>query len=58
MSHTLEFCERVKSNFREEQFGFMPIRFIMEAIYSFTRLIENIEKRDLYMIFIIDLVNA
>jgi Reverse transcriptase (RNA-dependent DNA polymerase) len=61
MSHTIKFWERVIEHLlrklttvSKNQFGFMPGRFIMEAIFLIRQLMERHQeqKNDLHMIFI------
>jgi hypothetical protein len=61
MSHTIKLCERIiehrlrgVSNVNENQFGFMPERSTMEAIFLIKQLMERCmeQKKDLHMIFI------
>ena len=61
MSHTMKLWERViehrlrmLTRVSEKQFGFMPGRSTMEAIYLLRRLVEKYRstKKDLHMVFI------
>jgi hypothetical protein len=61
MSHTMKLCERIiehrlrgVTNVTENQFGFMPGRLTMEAIFLIRQLMERCseQKKDLHMIFI------
>jgi hypothetical protein len=66
MSHTIKLCEMIiehrlrgVTNVTENQFGFMPERSTMEAIFLIRQLMEicREQKKGLHMIFI-DLENA
>jgi hypothetical protein len=66
MSHTMKIWERIiehrlrgVTNVTENQFGFMPGRSTMYAIFLIRQLMEKCteQKKDLYMIFI-DLENS
>jgi hypothetical protein len=61
MSHTMKLCERIieyclkgVANVIENQFGFMPGRSTMEAIFLIRQLMERCreQKKDMHMIFI------
>jgi hypothetical protein len=61
MSHTMKLCKRIikhrlreVTNVTENQFGFMPGRSTMEAIFLIMQLMEicREQKKDLHMIFI------
>jgi hypothetical protein len=61
MSHTMKLWERIiehrlrgVTNVNENQFGFMPERSTMEAIFLIKQLMERCmeQKKDLHMIFI------
>ncbi|KAL5176375.1 LINE-1 retrotransposable element ORF2 protein [Glycine soja] len=61
MSHTMKLCERVierrlrkETQVTENQFGFMPGRSTMEAIYLLRRVMEQyrMAQQDLHLIFI------
>jgi hypothetical protein len=61
MSHTMKLCERIiehrlrgVTNVTENQFGFMPERSTMEAIFLIRQLTKRCveQKKDLHMIFI------
>jgi hypothetical protein len=66
MSHTMKLQERIiehrlrgVTNVNENQFGFMPGRLTMEAIFLIKQLMKRCreKKKDLHMVFI-DLENA
>jgi hypothetical protein len=61
MSHIMKLCERIikhhlrgVTNITKNQFGFMPGRSTMEAIFLIRQLMERCreQKKDLHMIFI------
>jgi hypothetical protein len=61
ISHTMKLWERIiqhrlrgVTNVTENQFGFMPGRSTMEAIFLIRQLMERYkeQKKDLYMVFI------
>jgi hypothetical protein len=61
MRHTMKLCERIiehrlrrVTNVIENQFGFMPGRSTMEAIFLIMQLMERCreQKKDIYIIFI------
>jgi hypothetical protein len=61
MSHTIKLCERIiehrlrgVTNVVENQFGFMPERWTMKAIFLIRQLMERCreQKKDMHMIFI------
>jgi hypothetical protein len=61
MSHTMKLCERIiehrlrgVTNVTKNQFGFMPGRSTMEAIFLISQLMERCrkQKKDMHMIFI------
>jgi hypothetical protein len=61
MSHTMKLCERIiehrlrgVTNDTKNQFGFMPGRSTMEAIFLIRQLMKRCreQKKDIHMIFI------
>jgi hypothetical protein len=61
MSHTMKLWERIieyrlrgVTNITEKQFGFMPRRSTMDAIFLIRQLMERCreQKKDMHMIFI------